>query len=368
MVIENAMNIQFVLKDFSTFGGVERIQYNLAKKFKNDGHNVSFYILNGDSVALDTSHEFIIHKGSKSGFITFLFEIIKLRNNIYKNRIDVVIAAKEQANIAAFFATIFTKVSTIYTRHSALNVSEQRINERSVLLIYSLLTLSKGKVVTVSHDLKYSLLKSLPWGKDKIHVCPNPVLTESIYLKSLQPITDFKLPLSYICSVGRLTRTKGFDVLIQAYKQCITKELNFPDLVIAGSGEEYASLVKLTQELNVADKVHFLGHIDNPYVLMKNSSGFVLSSRNEGLPTVLIEAIALGTNVVSTDCLTGPREILDGGRIGKLVPVEDVRSLAEAMLTLPLHKLSESEIRDMDRYSLEQSAIAYFKLFTKKSH
>ncbi|MCE2594718.1 glycosyltransferase [Motilimonas cestriensis] len=361
------MNIQFVLKDFAKSGGVERIQYNLAKKFKSDGHDVSFYILNGDSIDLDPSKEFKTYKGSKTGLFSFFLEILKLRKNIIDNELDVVIGAKEQANLAIFFSSLFTKISAIYTRHSALNVSEQKINERSVLLIYSLLTLGKGKVVTVSHALKDSLVEGLPWGKKKIHVCPNPVITASIFEKAKIPLPGITLPDSYICTAGRLTRTKGYDLLIQAYSKCIKKNSNFPDLVIAGAGEEQDTLTSLVKELNIEKKVHFLGHVNNPYFVMKNSSGFVLSSRNEGLPTVLIEAIALGVNVVSVDCPTGPSEILDGGRIGQLVPVEDIQALADAMQIMPFKKLSLSDIAEMDRYSLEQSSISYSKLFRQKS-
>lgn len=357
------MNIQFVLKDFAKSGGVERIQYNLAKKFMESGHSVSFYILNGDSVDLDETLEFKTYKGNKTGILSAFREVFKLRKNLKTNGIDVLISAKEQANLISYFSTFFLKCTTIYTRHSALNVSEQKISQRVIFLIYNLLTIGKGKVVTVSHALKDDLSRGLFWGKDRIFVCPNPVLTVTVFEKSIIPIPSLKLPDEYICSVGRLTKTKGFDLLIKAYKRCLNNDPNFPELVIAGDGEEHESLTGLVKELLLTDKVHLIGYVNNPYYIMKNSSGFVLSSRNEGLPTVLIEAIALGVNVVSTDCPTGPKEILSNGKIGMLVPPENIDSLSLAMSKLTSDKLKETDILAMDRYSLEQSADAYTTIF-----
>ncbi|MGB1914888.1 MAG: glycosyltransferase, partial [Paracoccaceae bacterium] len=103
-------------------------------------------------------------------------------------------------------------------------------------------------------------------------------------------------------------------------------------LIIAGDGPEMEMLEKLIEDLNLSDRVALLGHVHNPYPLYKHADVFVLSSLREGLPTVLVEALALGCKVVSTDVRSGPREILRGGDLGKLVPVSDKSSLAKAMI------------------------------------
>ena len=103
-------------------------------------------------------------------------------------------------------------------------------------------------------------------------------------------------------------------------------------LIILGKGELQKDLENLTIELNVRDKVSFPGFVKNPFMWMKNSSLFVLSSDYEGLPGTLIQAMACGTPVVSTDCPSGPKEILENGQWGRLVPMRDVESLSRAMV------------------------------------
>jgi glycosyltransferase involved in cell wall biosynthesis len=104
-------------------------------------------------------------------------------------------------------------------------------------------------------------------------------------------------------------------------------------LIILGDGEERQSLQKLIDSLKIRESIDMPGFVLNPYAFMKKASVFVLSSRWEGLPNALIQAMACGAPVVSTDCRSGPAEILDGGKYGRLVPVGDVEALADAIET-----------------------------------
>ncbi len=123
------------------------------------------------------------------------------------------------------------------------------------------------------------------------------------------------------------------------------------NLVILGEGPERASLEKQARELGVAHRVFLLGFVDNAEAFMRRARVFVMSSRNEGLPMVLIEALGAGAAIVSTDCHFGPRELLDDGRLGRLTPVEDAKSFAasvEAELAEPNvgHELRRAERAD----------------------
>ncbi len=129
--------------------------------------------------------------------------------------------------------------------------------------------------------------------------------------------------------MGRLTRQKDFVTLIWAFARL--RESRPARLVILGEGEERGALLALADALGIASDIDLPGFVNNPYAYLSRASLFVLSSRWEGLPGVLIEALACGTRVISTDCPSGPREILAEGTYGELVPVADPASLAEAM-------------------------------------
>jgi glycosyltransferase involved in cell wall biosynthesis len=133
-----------------------------------------------------------------------------------------------------------------------------------------------------------------------------------------------------VLGAGRLVRAKGFDVLIPAMARLLHRghDLN---LVILGEGPERARLVALARTLGVVERVFMPGFVPNPYPFQKRAEVFVLSSRQEGFGMVLLEALALGTCVVSSDCAYGPRSVLEGGRYGVLVPPDDIDSLAEGI-------------------------------------
>jgi glycosyltransferase involved in cell wall biosynthesis len=133
-----------------------------------------------------------------------------------------------------------------------------------------------------------------------------------------------------ILGVGRLTRLKDFATLIRAFAE--VRRGRVARLMILGEGEEQAALEALVGELGLVDDVALPGFRGNAVAYMARSALLVLSSLSEALPTVLIEALAVGTQVVSTDCPNGPREILQEGRLGTLVPVGDVAALATAMV------------------------------------
>ncbi len=152
-----------------------------------------------------------------------------------------------------------------------------------------------------------------------------------------------------IVSVGRLDRLKGFDNLLRAF--AIVRQKQVTRLIILGEGEERSALQLLASELKVSDTVDMPGFVDHPERFMSRAAVFALSSRSEGLGVVLIEALACGIPVVSTDCPTGPREILGDSAYGILVPVDDPSALAAAILA----KLSDAG----DRQSLRERAMEF---------
>jgi glycosyltransferase involved in cell wall biosynthesis len=132
-----------------------------------------------------------------------------------------------------------------------------------------------------------------------------------------------------ILAVGRLIPQKDFQTLIRAF--AILQRKSKARLVILGEGRQRLELESLTQELGIAPHVEMPGFVSNPYQYMAGASVFALTSRYEGLPGVLIQALACGCPVISTDCPGGSAEILDHGKYGRLVPINNDTVLADAM-------------------------------------
>jgi len=161
-----------------------------------------------------------------------------------------------------------------------------------------------------------------------------------------------------VLGIGGLRQQKDFGTLIRAFAQlCRSREAR---LIILGQGRQAARLQRLARRLNVADKVDLPGFAANPYAYLAAASLFVLSSRWEGLPNVLIEALALGTPVVSTDCPGGASEILEGGRHGILVPTQDWRAMGDAMASTLTDPPAGDRLKEASqRYTAVVAGAAY---------
>jgi glycosyltransferase involved in cell wall biosynthesis len=161
-----------------------------------------------------------------------------------------------------------------------------------------------------------------------------------------------------VLGAGKLKPQKDFPTLLKAFAR--VRRERPARLIILGTGSEEAELRVLASALGVSDSVDFPGYVHNPFAFYRRASVFVLSSVWEGLPTVLIEAMACGCPVVSTDCPSGPREILDGGRFGSLVPVGAADAMADAILATMSEPPSRTRlIERAKQFSLQQAVTGY---------
>jgi len=174
------------------------------------------------------------------------------------------------------------------------------------------------------------------WGLTSIATIPNPVLIPTGTKRD-----DAAGARPFLLAVGRLDRQKGFDVLLQAYA-LVAAEMPDLDLRIAGDGPEAESLRTQAVDAGLGERVTFLGQVRNIPDLMQQAFAFVLPSRYEGFPNVLLEALASGAVTVATDCRSGPRQILGHGKYGVLVPMEDPVGLAAGLRKIS----SDADLRD----------------------
>ena len=242
---------------------------------------------------------------------------------------DALLAMHVLATTAAAMATHLTshKAKTVASLHGP--ITRQLLHRACRSYPYA------DEVVGVSHGItsEFSKIPSLP--ADRVHTVYNPIGIDYIKRKSKEPISHRWLAgpdCPVIVAIGKLIKRKDFATLLRAFARLVSKRN--ARLIVLGEGRFRSDLLSLANRLGLAECVDFPGFAENPFAFLSKADLFVLSSRNEGLPTVLIEAMVCGCPVVSTDCDFGPREILEDGRHGPLVPVGEPETLASAMLSV----------------------------------
>ncbi|NJN46594.1 MAG: glycosyltransferase, partial [Candidatus Competibacteraceae bacterium] len=205
------------------------------------------------------------------------------------------------------------------------------------------------------------ILTGLP--QDRVTVVRNPVITPRLLRLAREPVahpwfTDQGPPI--ILGAGRLTRQKDFPTLLRAF--AAVRRERPARLMILGAGKQQAALQAQATHLGIADTLTLPGFTDNPYAYMAKAAVFALSSLWEGSPNVLTEALALGTPVVATDCPSGPREILQEGRFGPLVPVGDAAALSQAIVQMLDNPPDPDVLRAaVHEYDLDYSVNGYLR-------
>jgi glycosyltransferase involved in cell wall biosynthesis len=331
-------------------GGVERIMLNLTEGLLNCGVAVDLLLLEAKGVRLKEipPQVRIIDLEMHSSVKVFGVKLPtsfqstgslpKLVRYLRQERPTVLLTAAHFLNEIAVLAKLLARVPTriIISEHTTLSVEADRVEQHSAQFapfVARCLYPFADEVVAVSHGVANDLATMTGLAIDRIRVIYNPVILPNLAERASAAIDHpwfqpGELPV--ILGVGRFVEQKDFATLIRAFAQ--VRQERPARLVLLGKGREKARLLALSQELGVAEDVALLPFTNNPYAYMAKASVVALSSVWEGLPTVLIEAMAVGTPVVATNCKSGPAEILDGGRWGKLVPVGDSSAISTAIL------------------------------------
>jgi glycosyltransferase involved in cell wall biosynthesis len=317
-------------------GGAERVVVNLAQGITERGIRVDLVLAAAEGPLLDQIPATV--RLVDLGAPRVLRSLLPLAGYLRRERPRVLISSMGHANLIAIWAAKLAGgvAPLIVTEHNTLSQETQRQSRlvgkvwpRLLHVFYPWAT----SVVAVSRGAADDLARTAGLPRDRIEVVYNPVITPAMLALARQApdhpwLARGQPPV--ILGVGRLTGQKDFCNLVRAFAQ--VRRRRPARLVILGEGPERPAIEALARELGVADDMALPGFQDNALAYMAGAAVFVLSSAWEGLPTVLIEALAAGTRVVSTDCPSGPREILQDGRLGALVPVGDAAALAAATL------------------------------------
>jgi glycosyltransferase involved in cell wall biosynthesis len=332
-------------------GGAERQLSDMANYWAGRGNDVTlatwsgpetldFYPLNGRVTRLWLD----VGTSRRLPFATLILSVRRvrlLRRILRDSRPDAVVSFIDVPNIYAILAASGLNIRVIVAErtHPAVN----RTIGRAWRLLRRLCYSQADAVVAQTQDAGRWLERNC---RARVRVIPN-------FLRDL-PAVQYSREKTII-AVGRLSFEKGFDLLLEAFASLSAK---FPDwrVCVLGDGIERASLMRLRDELHMTDRIEFVGEVSQVETWMARAALLVHPSRREGFPNVVLEAMGMGMAVICADCRAGPSELIEDGVNGRLVPVDDVRALEQAMselMTSPLlrERLGAEAIKVRARFS-----------------
>jgi glycosyltransferase involved in cell wall biosynthesis len=321
-----------------TYGGAQKVTITIANGLAERGHDVDLVVarLEGDFVSDISEAVTVVDLNVPSVPGIGLFAgIPRLRSYLVAENPAVMFACLTHANDVAVLASLGANSSThvAVTEHLAFG-ADTELKKRITSTMAKYLYRYADDVVTVSAGVAESVAANTRVAIADTTVLHNPIHVEEVKREAAASVDHEwfgSTEVSPIVSVGRLEPQKSLTTLLSAFAR-VHDARPETRLVVVGKGSERDRLIDRTERLGLSDVVDFPGFVDNPYAYMKGASVFALSSEFEGLPTVLIEALACGCTIVSTDCPHGPREILDDGTYGRLTPVGDSDALADGIL------------------------------------
>jgi glycosyltransferase involved in cell wall biosynthesis len=348
-------------------GGAERVILNLACNFVQRGIKV-------DMVLVQAKGPYLSQLPSEVRVVTLKAE--KTQNSLWdlvgylrRERPDVLIASMHYANEVALWARALARVPTkvVVCEQNTLSRYAQNTSrrvERWTPLWARLFYPWADEIIAASYGVAQDLCEVTGLPLSRIQVIYNPVITPELTQLSRvsvdHPWFEAGEP-PVILGVGRLVGQKDFQTLIRAFAQ--VRQTHPSRLMILGANAGIrGALEALVQELNLEKDVSMPGFINNPYSYMAKAKVFVLSSRWEGFGNVVVEALAVGTPVVSTDCESGPREILAQGKYGELVPVGEPSAMATAITQVLNGHVPFIDPSWLDKFRLDPIAEQYLSV------
>lgn len=316
-------------------GGAERVTLILAKEMVARGHTVDLLLAQkeGPNLAnIDGSVRVVDLQASR--VLASLPALVRYLRSV---RPDALLSMMAHTNVTALWAWRLARVSTrvIVSERNTLswrNKHTVTIHARFWPWFIRAFYPWADEVIAVSDGVADELSQIGRIHRDSVRTIYNPIVRPELREKAQENTKHRWFAQGappVVLAAGRLTAQKDFPTLIRAFAR--VRQHRDARLLIIGEGHERAALEALVAELRLEEDVSLPGFQANPYALMARAAVFVLSSRWEGLPGVLIEALSCGAPLIATDCPSGPREILKDGRFGHLVPIGDVSAMAEGI-------------------------------------
>ncbi|MGN6495791.1 MAG: glycosyltransferase [Tsuneonella sp.] len=354
-------------------GGAEKVMVTLANGLAERGIRVTLLLASAEGEFLtqvDPAVRIVDLKAKRVAASLFA-----LARFLRRHRPLALLSFQTHANLIAMAARGIARVPVriVASERSSFTGSQAALGLKSRLVrsLGRLLYRKADAVVVVSEAMVNEIRAAPGIIPERVVFIPNPIVSPALLRLAEEPLDHpFARPGGppLVMAAGRLAGEKDFSTLLRAF--ALVRRRMEAKLLILGEGPDRSALEALVDELKLRDDVDLPGFRANPWPYMKAASVFVLSSRYEGLPGALIQAMAVGTPVVSTDCRTGPGEILERGRWGKLVPVGDADALAAAVVDTLTAASAPDVARRAEFYSLDRALAGYLAVLdpTGKIH
>ena len=362
--------VTFVIESLK-IGGAERVVTNLATEFDKHGWDVDIVVvqekgpLEGELPASVGVHLLNVNRT--------LASVPSLVSYFRRRQPDAVISNMTHVNLIVTFSVKLSRIDTtlVVVEHSLLSERIERINsqkERLTAIFAGQFYPKTDAIVAVSDGLADDIATVTGVNRSSITTVHNPIDIKNVRRQAREAINHEwfqKNRVPVIISVGRIEVRKDYTTLLFAFEDVLKHQ--DCRLVICGDGPEYEKLHELANKLRIQDKVSFLGWVENPHKYVSRSDVFVLSSIVEGFSNVLVEALAVGCPIVSTDCQGGPAEILEDGNLGRLVPVGDDKAMSIAIRKTLTEKKRKNLRERANAFDIENAYQEYERLCRGKT-
>jgi glycosyltransferase involved in cell wall biosynthesis len=364
---DSSKSLILFLPDYGD-GGLERMFVNLASQISLNGVRVYFIVCDASRPYLDDLNsgiELIVISKDRLAItreLVSLLEQYRATSLLTAKGLGLAVAlnAKRQSSSdTRIYLRAITNISARIKHRHLLQRIKGELEVRKLRKLYHQL----DGIVAVSYGIAEDVhcISGIPLSQ--IKVAHNPVVTKQLHQRAGIPVDHpwlLQHEIPVIMGIGRLTKQKNFELLINAF--ALVRDNRPVKLIILGGGSRKKKLIKQAERLGVADDVDLPGFNPNPYSMLHHASLFVLSSNWEGSPNVLTEALAVGCPAISTDCPSGPGEILREGKYGPLVPMNDIKAMAGAIMEVLDNPLPREVLQSAtEKFTVENSAREYIQ-------
>lgn len=347
--------ILFILPDLN-MGGAERIITLLINNLDKNKFTPKLLLMRKEGYyleLLDKNIEIIDIKTSR--IRNAFFPIVKVLRTL---KPDIVFGG--WGEVSAYLAPIVPFFPKIRFIARETNIVSQHVTRPEIRFFYRFYN-NFDTVIAQSDDMKNDLINNLKIHEEKIIKINNPVDVDAVEAKSLEPMNfPFFEDYKNVVAIGNLSYRKGFDNLLKVFSYLKNENIF---LYIIGEGDDKEKLIELKDSLQIKN-VKFLGKITNPYPYLKNADLFILSSRYEGFPNVLLEAGATGTFSLANNCKGGINEIIEENINGRIISIEDHKNFAEEIKITLSKKYDKNRIKNSikNRFSKDKIIHQYEKI------